>query len=91
MPTDVKIFATEDEGLSTKRSSFGKKISTKSFIMVYNLQSPSINKLKILKINDATITAINYGPFDNGYLVLGLSTGLLIIVDIHTMEIIMEV
>lgn len=69
----------------------GKKLQNKQFILLYNLQTLRQHKIKIMNINDATITAVNYGPFDNGYLVIGLSSGLLIIIDIHTMDVIIEV
>ena len=88
---ETRTLATEEESICTKRSSFGKKVQSKSFIMLYNLQTHSLHSIKILNIHDAQITAVNYGPFDNGYLVIGLSTGLVIIIDIHTMDVIMEV
>lgn len=32
-------------------------------------------------INDDAITSIGYGPYDNGYLLLGLKSGFLLIID----------
>ena len=34
---DMRTFTTEEEGFTSKRNSIGKKISTKCFIMIYNL------------------------------------------------------
>jgi hypothetical protein len=39
---------------------------------------------------DAYVTTVNFGPFDNGYLLLGLSCGALIALDFHTFDIIMS-
>ncbi len=47
--------------------------------------------MKLLNIKGASITAINYGPFDNGYLLLGLSDGVLLAIDLSEMEVIMHV
>lgn len=43
-----------------------------------------------MNIKGASITAINYGPFDNGYLLLGLSNGVLLVIDLSEMEVIMH-
>ena len=44
----------------------------------------------MLNIKDARITCVNYGPFDNGYLLIGLSNGILLGISLHEMEIIMQ-
>ena len=36
---DLRTFTTEEDGFTSKRNSVGKKLTTKSFIMVYNLQT----------------------------------------------------
>jgi len=45
--------------------------------MVYNLQDNRPDKVKILyKLWSADdITTIEYGPYDNGYVLMGLKTG----------------
>lgn len=52
----------------------GKK---KNFLMVYNLEKGKIEKIKVLNM-EAKITAINYGPYDNGHIMLGMSEGTLL-------------
>jgi hypothetical protein len=46
--------------------------------------------MKILNMREASITCVNYGPFDNGHLLLGLSVGILIVIDLFEMEMIMQ-
>ena len=62
----------------------------KTFIMLYNLQKQISDKLKLISINVNEITCINYGPFDNGYLLIGLSSGILIGLNLYEMEVIMQ-
>ena len=40
---------------------------------------------------DAFVTTINFGPFDNGYLLLGLSCGTLLSLDFHSLDIILNI
>jgi hypothetical protein len=67
-----------------------KNLPSKPFILLYNIPNSQIDKIKLLNVKGATITAINYGPFDNGYLLLGLSSGCLLAIDMHEMEVIMQ-
>lgn len=46
--------------------------------------------MKLLNIKGARVTATNYGPYDNGYLLVGLSSGMLLVIDMHEMEVIMQ-
>ena len=48
-------------------------------IMVFNLETQEIEKLKILSFMEhQTINCVSYGPFDNGHILLGLSDGWLL-------------
>jgi hypothetical protein len=57
--------------------------------MLYNIKDKVCDRLKFINLRGATITAFNYGPFDNGYLMLGLSNGILLGINLHEMEIIL--
>ena len=63
---------------------------TKPFIMQYNIQSRQAEKVRLLSIKGDSITAVNFGPFDNGYLLLGTSSGMLLAVDLLEMEVILH-
>lgn len=69
----VKILMTGVVEVSGK----GGKNVKKEFIMCLNLEKRKIEKIKILN-NDVKITCINYGPYDNGHVMLGLSDGVLL-------------
>lgn len=45
--------------------------------MLYNLEKCKIEKLKVLNL-ESKICCINYGPYDNGHLMLGMSDGTLL-------------
>lgn len=60
-------------------------------MMLFNIQKNQIENLKLFKIKDAKVTAINFGPFDNGYIILGFSNGALLAVDLHNMQVIMHI
>lgn len=44
------------------------------FIMKVNLETQKADVIKILSIEDK-ISTINYGPYDNGYLLIGMVSG----------------
>jgi hypothetical protein len=46
--------------------------------------------MKLLNIRDFKISSINFGPYDNGHLLLGLSSGVLLAIDLVEMEVIMQ-
>ena len=52
--------------------------------MLYNVQEKKADRFQILtNIHDSKqITAINYGPYDNGYLIIGLNSGYLLAFDV---------
>ena len=53
---------------------------TRPFIVKINLENSEPEVIKILKTEDK-ITAVGYGPYDNGYLIVGLNSGNIIIFD----------
>ena len=53
--------------------------------MVYNLLSKQAEIIKILDITE-TITALSYGPFDNGHIMVGLGNGELLAFDYLTLN-----
>jgi hypothetical protein len=53
--------------------------------MVYNLDKREAEIIKILEI-ECDITCINYGPYDNGHILLGLADGRLLAFDFITLE-----
>ena len=81
-----------DTNDSIKLSKKSPRIKTypKPFLMMYNIQNECVENLKLLNINDAQITCINFGPFDNGYLLLGLSSGVLLAIEPSTMNIVIN-
>jgi hypothetical protein len=50
--------------------------------MKINLETLQPEIIKILKVENDKISAIGYGPFDNGYLIIGLKSGHIVIFDI---------
>ena len=51
----------------------------KKCIMVLNLLKRELEKIKILSLlHNQTINCIQYGPYDNGHILLGLSDGWLL-------------
>ena len=50
------------------------------------MQDKKPDKMKLLTQiqNTAQITAVNYGPYDNGYLLLGLANGCLMGIDVNS-------
>jgi WD40 repeat protein len=57
----------------------------RNFIMIYSLESSQAEIIKIIDV-EAEITCINYGPYDNGHILVGLSDGRLIAFDYLTLE-----
>ena len=55
-----------------------------AFVLSYNVQEGRADKLRLLTHVEDTrqITAINFGPYDNGHLLLGLATGVLLAFDV---------
>lgn len=55
------------------------------FLSKINLEDETAETIKILSI-EQKITAINYGPYDNGYLLLGIESGQLWVFDVITLN-----
>lgn len=72
------------------RDNYIGNLEPKTFILQYNIIKNSIDKIKLINLRSAEITCINYGPYDNGYLLIGLSTGVLLVMDHHQMEILLQ-
>ncbi len=53
--------------------------------MIYNLKRECAEIIKVLDL-DIQITALNYGPYDNGHVLLGLNNGQLVAFDFLTLE-----
>ena len=58
----------------------------KWFVMTFNLENGDAEVIKVIDINDADITAVNFGPFDNGHILLGLNDGRLLAFDYLTLD-----
>ena len=56
--------------------------------MVFNLVTQEIEKLKVLTFltPDTAINCLEYGPFDNGHILLGLSNGWLLAYEFPSLE-----
>ena len=56
--------------------------------MIFNLLELVVEKLKILAFlaADESITCCAYGPFDNGHILLGTSTGWLLAYEYPSLE-----
>lgn len=53
--------------------------------MVFNLEIGAAEIIKIIDLAD-DITCINFGPYDNGHILVGLSDGKMIAFDFNTLE-----
>ena len=62
----------------------------KPYVMQFNLKTKQCDKIKLLNVKGASVTATNFGPFDNGYLLLGFSSGVLLAIDLLEMEAILH-
>ena len=56
-----------------------------AIVLSINLHDRSSDKIALLsQIQDSKqISAINYGPYDNGHLIVGLNTGVLLAYDVQ--------
>lgn len=48
--------------------------TTRPYLCKINLETNSADVIKVLSIDDK-ITQINFGPYDNGYILVGLQSG----------------
>eukprot|EP00347_Sterkiella_histriomuscorum_P010860 403374647 len=61
-----------------------------TFIMLFNINLLQIENIQLLQTQHGTVTTLNFGPFDNGYILLGLSGGVLIALESNNLNIIMQ-
>ena len=61
-----------------------KKNSQKQFII--QVGQDRIQKSKMLETSSDEITALGFGPYDNGYILIGMKTGNIIILDPISLE-----
>ncbi len=61
------------------------KDKLRNFILVFNMESQFTEIIKILDV-EVEITAVAYGPFDNGHIMVGLNDGQLLAFDFLTLE-----
>ena len=63
----------------------GSARAPEAFVLSYKIQDRKPDKIKLLSFvqNAEQISSINYGPFDNGHLLLGLDTGYLLAYDVN--------
>ncbi|CDW85950.1 UNKNOWN [Stylonychia lemnae] len=61
-----------------------------TFIAIFNIHTQQIEKIQLLKTKYGEVSCVNFGPFDNGYLLVGLTKGVLIAFDINDLSIIMQ-
>lgn len=54
--------------------------------MVFDYKKEDIEQIKVLEIEGVSITALNFGPFDNGHIMIGLSNGEMMAFDLLTLE-----
>lgn len=54
--------------------------------MVFNLELSEAEIIKVIDVENCEITCINYGPYDNGHILIGMSDGRLIAFDFSTLE-----
>ena len=52
-----------------------------SFVLIYDRIKCSIAAVYIFELEKGQITQVKYGPYDNGHIVLGFSTGIISILD----------
>jgi len=59
----------------------------RNFLFIFNLNDLLVSKACILSNNEA-VTAINYGPYDNGHVMVGFKDGTLMTIDYSTLKVI---
>ena len=52
-----------------------------SFVLIYDRHKETIVAVYIFEQEKGQITQVKYGPYDNGHIVLGFSTGIISILD----------
>lgn len=69
-------------GLVELTSTTDGEIERSQFIMIYNVDAQKIEKIRFFSRSQyPDISSINYGPFDNNYIMVGFTNGLLVSLD----------
>ena len=63
-----------------RKDKFGKKLKSEPFLMLLDHWNQKNTLTKVYK-SRGTITCLNYGPYDNGHILIGMSTGDFIALD----------
>lgn len=58
----------------------------KPVIMIYDYKKEDIEQMKVLELENVTISSLNFGPFDNGHIMIGLTNGELLAFDVLTLK-----
>mmetsp|Transcript_40405 Transcript_40405/g.38893 ORF Transcript_40405/g.38893 Transcript_40405/m.38893 type:complete len:163 (+) Transcript_40405:211-699(+) len=61
------------------------KAKVKPFLMKVNLETQKADIIKILNIDDK-ISVLNFGPYDNGFLLVGMKSGALLCFDCFSLD-----
>ena len=64
---------------------FGSSQTPEAFVLSYKIQDCKPDKIKLLSFvqNAQQISAVNYGPYDNGHLLIGTDNGFLLAYDVN--------
>lgn len=67
------------------------EIDTEECVFVYNTLKDTLENFKFVRLPfGVTITSANFGPYDNGYLLLGLSNGVLLALEVPSLQLILQ-
>ena len=61
------------------------------FVLVYNVLLEKAETFKLLPYLSTHVTSLAFGPYDNGHVLLGLSTGNLIALDLITLNVLLKI
>ena len=56
-----------------------KNEDVKQYLLLYSTKDNKITNIKMLKTGSPKITCLEYGPYDNGHILVGLSNGTIIV------------
>jgi hypothetical protein len=63
------------------------KLKEKSFVMIFNMKDEKAELVKILDTH-CEVSAVAWGPFDNGHVLLGLADGQLLAYDFPSLQLV---
>ena len=61
------------------------KKEVRNFLMVFSLESGDADLIKVVDDSGSQVTCLNYGPYDNGHILVGTSDGRLLAFDYLTL------